>query len=296
MRHIQGSDRAQSLLLPASVEDYVGEDNPVRAIEAFVDGFDLAKAGFVRAAAKETGRPGYHPGDLLKLYLYGYLNRVRSSRRLEAECHRNLEVIWLLRGLRPDFKTIADFRRENAPAFKAAFRHFVVLCRKLDLFGRELLAVDGTRLKAVNSQERNFTREKLKTMLRNADARLAEYLNELAKADDQEGSPSTGIPPARSLAEKIATLQKRRDGYAAIQAELERTGESQVSLTDPDSRAMATYPKVGGRLQRAGSRRRQAQAHRRTGGHQPGQRPGSTRVHRHPGQGSPRRGDDPSHR
>ena len=245
MRHIQGSDRAQSLLLPASVEDYVGEDNPVRAIEAFVDGFDLLKAGFVRAEAKETGRPGYHPGDLLKLYLYGYLNRVRSSRRLEAECHRNLEVIWLLRGLRPDFKTIADFRRENAPAFKAAFRHFVVLCRKLDLFGRELLAIDGTRLKAVNSTDRNFTREKLKTMLANADARLAEYLAELAKADAQDGGPPAGTPPTRNLAEKIATLQKRRDEYAAVAAELERTGESQVSLTDPDSRAMATYPKVG---------------------------------------------------
>ena len=245
MRHIQGSDRAQSLLLPASVEDYVGADNPVRAIEAFVDGFDLQKAGFVRATAKETGRPGYHPGDLLKLYLYGYLNRVRSSRRLEAECHRNLEVIWLRRGLRPDFKTIADFRRENAPAFKAAFRHFVLLCRKLDLFGRELLAIDGTRLKAVNSADRNFTREKLKTMLANADARLAEYLADLAKADAQDGSPTAGTPPTRNLAEKIATLQKRRDGYATIAAELERTGESQVSLTDPDSRAMATYPKVG---------------------------------------------------
>ena len=245
MRHIQGSDRAQSLLLPASVEDYVGEDNPVRAIEAFVDGFDLLKAGFVRAEAKETGRPGYHPGDLLKLYLYGYLNRVRSSRRLEAECHRNLEVIWLLRGLRPDFKTIADFRRENAPAFKAAFRRFVYLCRQLDLFGKELLAVDGTRLKAVNSQERNFTREKLKTMLRHADERLAGYLAELAKADGQESSPLAGIPPTRNLAEKIATLQKRRGEYVAMAARLERTGETQVSLTDPDSRAMATYPKVG---------------------------------------------------
>ena len=204
MRHIQGSDRAQSLPLPASVEDYVGQDNPVRAIEAFVDGFNLAEAGFVRAAAKETGRPGYHPGDLLKLYLYGYLNRVRSSRRLEAECHRNLEVIWLLRGLRrPDFKTIADFRRENAPAFKAAFRHFVVLYRKLDLFGRELLAIDGTRLKAVNSTERNFTREKLKTMRKNADARLAGYLTELSKMDDQEGGPSAGTSPVKNLAEKI---------------------------------------------------------------------------------------------
>ena len=241
MRHISGSDRAQSLLLPASVEDYVGEDNPVRAIEAFVDGFDLAKAGFVRAQAKDTGRPGYHPGDLLKLYLYGYLNRVRSSHRLEAECHRTLEVLWLLRGLRPDFKTIADFQRENAPAFKAAFRHFVVLCRQLDLFGRELLAIDGTRLKTVNSTERNFTREKLKTMLANADARLAE----LAKADDQDASPAAGTSPVKNLAEKSATLQQRRDEYAAVATELERTGESQVSLTDPDSRAMATYPKVG---------------------------------------------------
>ena len=245
MRHILGSDRAQTLLLPASVEDYVGEDNPVRAIEAFVDGFDLVKAGFVRATAKDTGRPGYHPGDLLKLYLYGYLNRVRSSRRLEAECRRNLEVIWLLRGLRPDFKTVADFRRENAPAFKAAFRRFVYLCRQLDLFGRELLAIDGTRLKAVNSTERNFTREKLKTMLKHADARLAEYLAELAKADAQDASPTAGTSPVKDLAEKIATLQKRRDEYAAVAAELERTGESQVSLTDPDSRAMATYPKVG---------------------------------------------------
>ena len=245
MRHIQGGDRAQSLLLPASVEDYVGEDNPVRAIEAFVDGFDLAKAGFVRATAKDTGRPGYHPGDLLKLYLYGYLNRVRSSRRLEAECHRNLEVIWLLRGLRPDFKTIADFRRENAPAFKVAFRRFVYLCRQLDLFGRELLAIDGTRLKAGNSQERNFTREKLKTMLRHADERLAGYLADLAKADGQEGNLTQGNPPTRNLAEKIATLQKRRGEYVAIAARLERTGETQVSLTDPDSRAMATYPKVG---------------------------------------------------
>ena len=294
MRHIQGSDRAQTLLLPAAVEDYVGADNPVRAIEAFVDGFDLAKAGFVRAEAKETGRPGYHPGDLLKLYLYGYLNRVRSSRRLEAECRRNLEVIWLLRGLRPDFKTVADFRRENAPAFKAAFRHFVVLCRQLDLFGRELLAIDGTRLKAVNSKERNFTREKLKTMLANADARLAEYLAELAKADDQDGGPPAGTSPVKNLAEKIATLQKRRDGYVTIQAELERTGESQVSLTDPDSRAMATYPKVGVgyNAQVAVDAKHKLIVEQEVTNLG---RPGAARTHRHPGQGDPWRGDDPGH-
>src|SRR5512133_216007 len=161
MQHIQGGDRNQTLLLPGAVDDYVGRENPVRFIEAFVDQCDLQEAGFRRVQPKDTGRPGYDPADLLKLYIYGYVNRVRSSRRLEAETARNLEVIWLLRGLRPDFKTIADFRKDNRHAFKPVFRQFVLLCRKLDLFGRELLAVDGTRLKAVNSTDRNFTREKL---------------------------------------------------------------------------------------------------------------------------------------
>ena len=158
MRHISGIDRSQVLLLPEAVDDYVGRDNPVRFIDAFVDGLDLAAAGFERAAPKATGRPGYDPADLLKLYIYGYLNRVRSSRRLEAESKRNLEVIWLLRRLSPDFKTIADFRRINRAAFRQVFREFVRLCRELELFGRELVAVDGTRIKAVNSRERNFTK------------------------------------------------------------------------------------------------------------------------------------------
>ncbi|MBU2935139.1 transposase [Pacificibacter marinus] len=149
MTHIQGTPRAQTLLLPECVDDYVAPDNVVRFIEAFVESLDLAAAGFDRARPKATGRPGYDPSDLLKLYIYGYLNRVRSSRRLEAETHRNLEVIWLMRQLRPDFKTIADFRRENKTSFRKVFREFVVLCRSLDLFGRELIAVDGTRLKAV---------------------------------------------------------------------------------------------------------------------------------------------------
>ena len=143
MAHITGTDRAQVLLLPDTVDDYVGPDNPVRFIDAFVDSLDLAGAGFERAEPKETGRPGYDPSDLLKLYIYGYLNRVRSSRRLEAETHRNLEVIWLLRRLRPNFKTIADFRRENREAFRQVFRDFVKVCRSLELFGRELIAVDG---------------------------------------------------------------------------------------------------------------------------------------------------------
>ena len=156
MRHIPGIDRSQVLLLPEAVDDYVGRDNPVRFIDAFVDGLDLAVAGFERATPKATGRPGYDPADLLKLYIYGYLNRVRSSRRLEAESKRNLEVIWLLRRLSPDFKTIADFRRINRAAFRQVFREFVRLCRELELFGRELVAVDGTRIKAVNSRERKL--------------------------------------------------------------------------------------------------------------------------------------------
>ena len=143
MAHLSGHDRSQLLLLPEAVDDYVGPDNPVRFIEAFVDELDLAAAGFARVVPKATGRPGYDPADLLKLYIYGYLNRVRSSRRLEAETHRNIEVIWLLRGLKPDFKTIADFRRDNRAAFRPVFRAFVVLCRQLDLFGRELLPGRG---------------------------------------------------------------------------------------------------------------------------------------------------------
>src|SRR6202163_1897981 len=171
MTHITGHDRCQMLLLPEAVDDYVAADNPVRFIDAFVDGLDLAAAGFARVVPEATGRPGYAPGDLLKLYIYGYLNRVRSSRRLEAETYRNLEVIWLLRHLRPDFKTIADFRRDNRAAFRAVFREFVLLCRQLDLFGRELLAIDGTRINAVNNKDRNFTRASLRTFIRAADAK-----------------------------------------------------------------------------------------------------------------------------
>ena len=147
MTHIAGFGRDQLLLLPEAVDDYVEADNSVRFIDAFVDGLDLAAAGFRRVEAKTTGRPGYAPCDLLKLYIYGYLNRVRSSRRLEREAHRNIEVIWLLRSLRPDFKTIADFRRDNRAAFRAVFRQFVLLWRRLDLYDRELLAVDGSRIR-----------------------------------------------------------------------------------------------------------------------------------------------------
>src|SRR6201987_3984337 len=190
MPHIAGLDRSQLLLLPESLDDYVGPENPVRFIEAFVDGLDLAAAGFGRVRPRETGRPGYAPADLLKLYVYGYLNRIRSSRRLEAETHRNVEVIWLLRHLKPDFKTIADFRRDNRRAFRPVFRQFVLLCKELDLFGRELLAVDGTRIKAVNNKDRNFTRASLAEFIKLADEKLDDYLKRLDASDAAEQGTS----------------------------------------------------------------------------------------------------------
>src|SRR6201981_1858610 len=192
MTYITGHDRSQLLLLPEAVDDYVGSDNPVRFIDAFVDRLDLAAAGFGRVEPKVTGRPSYAPADLLKLYIYGYLNRVRSSRRLEAETHRNIEVIWLLRHLQPDFKTIADFRRDNRAAFRSVFREFVLLCRQLDLFGRELLAVDGPRIKAVNNKDRNFTRTSLRQYIDAADKRLADYLRRLDEGDVAEGGTDGG--------------------------------------------------------------------------------------------------------
>jgi transposase len=243
MSHLSGLDRSQFLLLPEAVDDYVDADNPVRFIDAFVAGLDLAALGFMRATPAATGRPGYAPGDLLKLYIYGYLNRVRSSRRLEAEAHRNIEIIWLLGGLKPDFKTIADFRSINRAAFKKVFREFVLLCRRLDLFGRELLAVDGTRIKAVNNKDRNFTTGSLQKFIAAADKKLEDYLNRLDVGDAEEGA--TGGSRVKNLAAKIEALKKKRGEYAAYLSALQKSGENQISLTDPDSRAMAAYTKVG---------------------------------------------------
>src|SRR5215204_7787583 len=242
MAHLTGHDRSQTLLLPESLDDYVAAENPVRFIEAFVDSLDLAAVGFARIQPKAIGRPGYAPADLLKLYIYGYLNRTRSSRRLEAETHRNIEVIWLLRHLKPDFKTIADFRRDNHAAFKPVFREFVLLCRRLDLFGRELLAVDGSRLKAVNNKDRNFTRASLAAFIELADAKLDDYLQRLDRSDGAEAA-TTGAR-VKGLAEKIAAVRARRARCQAMLERLEETGEDQISLTDPDSRAMAAHTRV----------------------------------------------------
>src|ERR1700756_1896723 len=229
MAHLCGHDHSQTLLLPEALDDYVSAENPVRFIEPFIEGLDLVAAGFARVQPKTTGRPGYAPADLLKLYIYGYLNRVRSSRRLEAETHRNIEVIWLLRHLKPDFKTIADFRRDNRNAFRPVFRQFVLLCRQLDLFGRELIAVDGTRIKAVNNKDRNFTRASLNQFIKAADAKLEDYLQRLDKSDATEST--TGGSRVKNLAEKIASIRQRRERHKNMLAELDQTGESQISLT-----------------------------------------------------------------
>lgn len=226
------------------MDDYLGPDNAVRFIESFVKDFDLQVFGFGRVKPKATGRPGYDLADLLKLYIYGYLNRVRSSRRLEAECHRNREVIWLLRRLTPDFKTIGDFRRDNRSAFRQVFREFTMLCRELDLFQRELIAVDGTRIKAVKSRERNFTHAKLKREMAASDERLMRYLQALDTADKDDDDEAGGGSIAR-LQEKIAAIRERRAKLVAHSEALAESGEDQISLTDPDARAMHASSRIG---------------------------------------------------
>src|SRR6266403_2120153 len=176
MNYIAGSDRTEALLLPEVLDDYIAPENPVRFVDAFVGQLDLSKAGFTNAQLNETGRPPYDPADLLRLYLYGYLNRIRSSRRLETEAGRNLELMWLLRKIRPDFKTIADFRKTNRTAITKVCREITVLCKELDLFGGELVAIDGSKFHAVNSKNRNFSEAKLKRLLKEIEARIAGYL------------------------------------------------------------------------------------------------------------------------
>jgi transposase len=223
------------------LDDYITPENPVRFIDAFVAQLELSKAGFTNAQLNETGRPPYDPGDLLRLYLYGYVNRVRSSRRLEQEAARNLELIWLLRKLRPDFKTIADFRRDNSQAIKAVCREFILLCRKLELFGGELVAIDSTKIKAQNSKGRNYSEAKLKSLLAEIEKKVSAYLSELDQADAQEASRADSGPglSVEELKEKIGQLKERKKELQSLAQDLEKSGATQVSLTDPDSRAMS---------------------------------------------------------
>jgi transposase len=235
MGYIQGVDRTQGQLLPPSVEEYVADNAPVRFIDAFVDRQDMAGLGFGPTKPAETGRPPYDPRDLLKLYLYGYLQRIRSSRRLEAEALRNLEVMWLLRGLRPDFKTIADFRREYRAGFKKVFQQFNLLCRKLELFGAELVAIDGAKFKAVNSPKRHYTSEQLAELVQQIDQRIEAYLGAL-DTEDAAAADVPGAPTKAELTAKLVTLHERRTRYEGWQQQLAQSSALELSLTDPDSR------------------------------------------------------------
>lgn len=240
MGYIEGESREQRLLFPEVLDDYIGEDNVVRFIDAFVDGLKMEELGFDRAVPKETGRPPYDPRDLLKLYIYGYLNRGRTTRILERECQRNLELMWLMRKLRPDFKTIADFRRDNRKAFRGVFRQFVLVCKQMGLLGGELVAVDGSKFKAVNSGQRNFSQKKLEKRLKEIDKKVEQYLDEMDRADKRESQSAIS---AGDLKEKIAKLKERKGRYEELLKELKASGEKQISLTDGDSRVMALTAK-----------------------------------------------------
>jgi transposase len=244
-RFVEGVDRGQSTLLPDCLDDWVEESNPVRAVDVFVDGLNLAKLGFDGVIPEATGRPSYHPSALLKLYIYGYLNRIQSSRRLEREAGRNLEVIWLLGRLTPDDKTIADFRKDNGPAIKKVCARFIELCREMGLLARASVAIDGSKFKAVNTRDKNFTRGKVERRRAQLEESVARYLAQLDTADLQELSEALAAKTAH-LKEKLAKLESEMQRLAALEKLMLASPDQQVSLTDPDSRSMATSGRGSG--------------------------------------------------
>src|SRR6202165_706204 len=243
-RFVQSEERTQDTFLPCRLEDYVTGENPVRVIDVFVEGLDLNKLGFAGMRPEATGRPGYHPSTLLKIYLYGYLNRIQSSRRLERETQRNVELMWLTGRLMPDFKTIANFRKDNGPAIRGVCRQFIVLCRQLNLFSQAVVAVDGSKFKAVNNRDRNFTSAKVQRRMEQIEASINRYLSALDIADQQEAT--TAQSKSSKLKEKIAALQKRMQQLKEIEVLVQATPDKQISLTDPDARSMATSGKGTG--------------------------------------------------
>jgi len=243
-RFIEGEHRYQSTLLPERLDDYIGEDNPVRVVEAFVEELDLFTLGFERARPKETGRPAYDPATMLKLYIYGYLNKVQSSRRLERETQRNVELMWLMNRLTPDFKTIADFRKDNSNAIKGTCRQFIMICKQLNMFADSLVAVDGSRFKAVNNRDRNFTKAKVKRRIEAINKSLDRYLDQLDSFDRQEQQ----IPKAKTehINKQIDSLKRQMKEVQAIEAVIDLAPDKQISLTDPDARAMSTNARSSG--------------------------------------------------
>jgi transposase len=244
-RFVEGTDRGQSTLFPECLEDWIGEDNPVRVIDVFVDELDLAELGFSGVDPEMTGRPSYHPSALLKLYIYGYLNRVQSSRRLERDAGRNVEVMWLTGRLVPDHKTIADFRKDNGPAIRKVCARLVELCREMGLLTKASVAIDGSKFKAVNNRDRNFTRAKVERRLAQLEESVARYLSQLDTADRQEPSETLALKTTR-LKEKLAKLESEMQRLAAIEKQMLASPDQQISLTDPDSRSMATSGRGSG--------------------------------------------------
>ena len=235
--HVDGVHRKQTILFPDTLDEYVDEANPVRFIDAFVDSLDLEKLGFKHSIPCETGRPSYDPSDLLKLYVYGYLNQVRSSRKLERECYRNVEVMWLMKKLAPDHKTIADFRKDNVGCIKPVFKEFVYLCKSLDLYGAQLVAIDGTKFKAVNSKSNNLNEKTVALRLKRTEEKVAEYLRLMDENDKTDSGKDESLK-VDALKEKISKLEEKKQLYEQVQNQMKETGQREVSLTDPDSRLM----------------------------------------------------------
>ena len=233
--YVEGVDRGQATLFPDRLEDFIDEQNPVRVVDVFVDALDLRELGFARALPTTMGRPGYHPAVLLKLYVYGYLNRIAASRRLEREASRNVELMWLTGRLAPDHKTIADFRRDNGDAIRKVCGQFVLMARKLGLFGEAVIAIDGSKFKAVNNRDKNFTAAKMARRLAEIEAAIGRYMSEMDGADAAEPA---GEARVEHLQEKLAALHAHMAELKVIDEQLRAAPDAQVSLTDPDARSM----------------------------------------------------------
>ena len=278
-RFVEGTDRGQSTLLPECLDDWIDENNPVRVIDAFVEALNLAELGFAGVEPETTGRPSYHPSVLLKLYIYGYLNRVQSSRRLEREAGRNFEVMWLLGRLVPDHKTVADFRKDNGPAIRKVCARFVELCREMGLLANASVAIDGSKFKAVNNRDKNFTRAKVERRRAQLEESVARYLSQLDTADRQEPSEALAAKTTH-LKEKLAKLKEEMERLKVLEAQMLAAPDQQISLTDPE------FPLDGNerarlrcrRLQRAGRGRYRAPPDRHPRGDQRRLRPRAARA------------------
>lgn len=236
MPYITGKDRMQLTMIPESIDDYVSDENEVRVIDAFVEALDMKELGFVRYEAASTGRPGFRPQDMLKVYIYGFLNRVRSSRRLEQECKRNVELMWLINKLTPDYKTIADFRRDNSQALKQVFRQFTVICREWDMFNKEIVAIDGSKFKASNSKKNNYSDKKLARQLKYINEKIDEYIQILENTDEIESSVRN--PNTEEIKNRIKELSDRKKKYEDMKKHIAESGENELSTIDPDARLM----------------------------------------------------------